>query len=172
MIKKKVEIGAIICLVAILVTLGMKIPASASVPIKYSTGNAVLPLFYTDTTTTTTYSVSNITDKPIDVTITLYNRDGSLLTDDNSYSLGSGKITCTDNLLNYRDNNSDSTVTFTLSQHKTSVLTALYSQQQNFGYGIVEWKQEGSTQQGLIMTGSGNSPNGSSGISINGGMPF
>ena len=159
-------------LVLLTCMLGSSVSVNAAT---YSTGKAVIPFFYQTSNNMYWYTVSNITDAPIDVTVTFYNSDGSMATDDSSSS--TGRITGSSDLLNYSDQNTDSTLTFTLNPHSTGAINTDYSSTAYYGYGIIQWKQNGTTLQGLVAYGSGIFINTSGEISrdsitINSGLPF
>lgn len=113
--------------------------------------------FYCDSVNTSYFSFSNITDNPINVTVTLYNSDGTLLTDDGSNSSGILKellVGGTYKFFNYSDKNSDSSATFTINAHSTEILSIGNKSYQTAGYGMVQWTQNNSTVlQGMISTG-------------------
>lgn len=164
-------------LVLVICMLGASTSASAST---YSSGKATIPFFSQSPTNWTGYYISNITDKPLDVTVTLYDSNGSLVIDDGSSSTGRIALSTTHSQpLNYSDKNTDSTVTFTINAHctiyfKVDITSTLY-----FGYGDIQWRQSGSITDGLVCTGVGfyvNTDNsnlpGRFPIDINGGLPF
>ena len=144
----------------------------------YSTGKAIIPSIYYDQTTMTGVFLSNITDDFIDVTITLYNNSGILVTDDNSSS--TGLITGSAQLINYNDNNLDSTLTFRLAAHSTGYFhlnNKLTATGMDYGYGVIKWSQSGSQLQGLVawaceFTGKSATNEFTSSIKINGVLPF
>lgn len=140
----------------------------------YSTGKAVIPWFASNVDQMSWYSVSNITDSPIDVIITFYESEGSLLIDDNNST--TGRITGTAELLNYNDRNTDSTLTFKLNPHSTGKFYAYFTNEVEYGYGIIQWKQGGNALQGLVVNGetytnrTGEESRGH--IPVNNGLPF
>jgi|GEM_PF-5513069 hypothetical protein len=155
-------------LVLVTCMLGSSASASAS---SYSTGKAVIPWYYQGTGDLSYYSVSNVTDYPIHVTVTLFNLDGSLVTDDNSSS--SGRIYGSSQLLNYSDQLQDSTLTFTLNPHCTGNFMMYTSSISQSGYGTIQWRQDGSATQGLVVTGFEQfNYQARSLIPVNNGMPF
>jgi hypothetical protein len=119
----------------------------------YSTGKAVIPAYLTSSSAKTVFSVSNITDEQISVTVTLYEKDGTIITDDNSSS--AGRITGS-NLLNYDDQNTDSTLTFTLDAHCTGYFSTNYTSSVKFGYGVIQWQQDSNALLGLVVVGAEN----------------
>ncbi len=142
----------------------------------YSTGKAVIPVYGAGGSNQTSINISNITDSPIDVTVTLYYPDGTIIIDDGSISTGLIYSTYA-TMLNYNDQHTDSTLTFTLNAHstcrfKTNITT---SQIQN-GYGVISWSQNGTTLQGLVANASLGATTTTyttaQNITINGGMPF
>jgi len=122
--------------------------ASASAS-NYSTGKAVIPFYSQDASAASYYFVSNITDSPISVTVTLYNNDGTLVTDDNSST--TGRITGSAALLNFDDQNTDSTLTFTLNAHCTGSINLLIMATAHIGYGVIQWSQSGTTLQAMVV---------------------
>ena len=161
-------------LVLVTCMLGTSGTASAST---YSTGKAVIPWYNQSSTTWCGYFVSNITNLPIDVSVTLYNEDGTVVTDDNSP--GTGRITANISgyLLNYNDQNTNSTLTFTISPHCTvyfktgKITTSTYT-----GYGVIQWQQSSDSLQGLVCYGieydTGYSQLIKLPIEVNNGLPF
>lgn len=139
----------------------------------YETGKAMIPYYNVNSGTFCTYSLSNITNSPIDITVTLFNSDGTVFTDDGNAS--TGKLIGY-SLMNYNDQNIDSSITFTLNPHSTGIFKIDINNTTNFGYGIVEWKQAGNASHGLIASGLYTIKNGTSyetsTIEINGGLPF
>jgi len=158
------------CMVLVTCMLGSSASVNAS---SYSTGKAVIPSFLQSLDAMSIYFVSNITDCPIDVTVTFYNPDGTILIDDNNQS--TGKVAGFQ-MLNYKDQNTDSTLTFTLNAHCTGYFHLQKTPQTNFGYGIIQWKQESTALQGLVVSAyylyaiSGDSSRFT--IPVNNGMPF
>lgn len=140
----------------------------------YSMGKAVIPSYEVAPTCATHFYVSNITDFPINVIMTLYKEDGSLLTDDNNIS--KGVIVGSGQLLNYCDKNTDSTVTFTLNAHCTGEVSVMYPNPLQRGYGVIQWNQDGNALQGLVAWGHmafyKSSEESRAAIEINGGLPF
>jgi hypothetical protein len=162
----------VMSLVLVTCLIGSQATISAS---SYSTGKAVIPYYIQEETFYTWCTVSNITDAPINVTVTLYDTDGTVLTDDNSISTG---LIQGEGLLNYNDQRNDSTVTFILNAHCTGIFRVRHeTTDRNYGYGIIKWDQEGNALQGLVATchEGGRYPDGErtrDSIPINNGMPF
>ncbi len=160
-------------LVMVICMLGSSVPVSAS---SYSTGKAVIPHFFLTPIFNYYIDVSNITDNPIEVTLTLYDKDGSIIKDDNNVSAGQIKAYT---VLNYCDQNVDSTASFTLNPHCTGIIELALNPIGKYGYGVIEWKQNGSIMKGLISCGyMYNYKNDSTTVQsisyfdINGGLPF
>jgi len=140
----------------------------------YASGKAVIPSFTQQANIDTNLNVSNITNAPINVTITLYNYDGTVITDDNDAN--AGKIRGT-NLLNYDDQNTNTTASFTLNGHSTGVVNIYFYTSLNYGYGVIQWSQDSDNINGLVVQGSylNRETTGETsryGIPINNGMPF
>ena len=141
----------------------------------YSTGKAVIPSYTTNSNSCCYCFVSNITDNPINVTVTLYDMDGSIVIDDNDAS--AGRITNVSGLLNYCDENSNSSLTFTLNAHSTGVFSLPFTTSLHIGYGVINWFQDSNALQGLVAWGaecyteaSGDADRAS--FEINSGLPF
>jgi hypothetical protein len=134
----------VMSLVLVTCLIGSQATSSAS---SYSSGKAVIPTYWSAVYDQTGIRVSNITDSPINVIVTLYLADGTMLTDDSSST--TGMIVGTSTLLNYNDQNTDSTVTFTLNAHCTGSFT-IEEGTRNSGYGIIQWTQNGNALQGLV----------------------
>ncbi len=129
---------------------------------------------------------SNITNDPATITITLYDTNGEIIKDtDNSQTAGAiqlGRTGATH--LNYTENLSNASVSFTLEGHKTGWIavhqTSNSTGTQDVGYGIIEWTQEGSAHNVQCLVAHGmmadiytNLANSSRfAIPINNGMPF
>jgi hypothetical protein len=160
-----------LCATCVLSVLSFASTASAAT---YSQGKATIPWYYQGSSDESGFSVSNITDSSINVIITLYNYNGTMLIDDGSSSAGFLRGS---SINNYSDNNTDSTVTFTLDAHSTGNFTlSVYSTIHN-GYGIIQWNQSGTALQGLVVSGTQIFHQSSSSqvrtpISINNSMPF
>ncbi|MGN6715305.1 hypothetical protein [Anaerocolumna jejuensis] len=161
-------------LIMVTCMLGSSVPVSAS---SYSTGKAVIPQFKGSDREFSAYQISNITDSPIDVTITLYDKDGTIVTDDNSPITGF-IIANNASISNYSDKNNDYTLSFTLNAHCSTSFQAAYSDIPHYGYGVISWKQSGTTLQGLVAFGvlyngfNNHDYTYVHDISINNGLPF
>ena len=148
----KILISCLVMVTCIFIT---SVPAMAS---NYSTGKAVIPYYYQGPVDYCLFTVSNITDDPIDVTITFYRQDGTVVTDDGTatggiITVGSQTI---DQTIDYNDNNTDNTVTFTLNEHCSTHISLYYTgsnTEKYLGYGIISWKQESTALQGLVAYG-------------------
>lgn len=170
--KKVVCFIAIICLLLSL----FSVPAFAS---SYQTahGSAFANFCQCTTINTTWIYLSNITDDPVDVTITFYNNDGTLITDDGSASTGLLKCSSGGAIIsNYSDNNSDSSITFTMDGHNTCNLSFGDSSTSKSGYGVIQWTQENSSVSTALVGSSvwirSDSLYARTALLINGGMPF
>lgn len=180
--KKKISILVITCVIIVTGVLGYKTLVSAgstTPPIgTYSTGKAVIPHFGEANNTSTGFTVTNITDNPINVTVTLYNNDGTMLVDDNSATTGIITSGQPDQLLNYCDQSTNSSATFTINAHCTGKLLLSTTTVSRTGYGIIQWTQNtGNTLQGLVVSGfqfinSGTDQATVLPIDVNGGLPF
>ena len=143
-----------------------------------ASGTAYMSYFNCDTGNFAWWSLANITDDPVDVTITFYNYDGTLITDDGSRSTGLFKCP-TDaavTVTNYSDSNSDSSIAFTLGAHDLCSFTMgndyLYSKR---GYGVIQWTQENSSVANALIGWSllvRANPYDRTTMAINNGMPF
>ena len=158
-------------LVMVICMLGSSIPVSAS---NYSKGKAIMSEFYTDNITTSYIGLSNITDAPITVTVTLYDNDGSLIKDDNNINTGRVRGFY---LINYSDQATDATATFIINPHCTGFVALAPTTDAHYGYGVVQWEQNSNVLQGLVGVGnkvvnSGTNNPSQLYIPINNGLPF
>lgn len=141
-----------------------------------SSGKAYINAYCICNVLTDNINVSNITDKPIKVTVTLYKQNGTLLVDDGNNT--SGIIAdCSPNqgyLADYSENGTNSSLTFTLNAHSTGIF-CLKSPDSNptFGYGVIQWTQDNSSvthamTANIVEIGSTTKCP----LSINSGLPF
>lgn len=121
------------------------VKAMSSNSVETATGKAILNEVACDASNCTYFTSSNITDSPINVKVTIYKHDGTLLTDDGSSSSGIIRIADAASVMqNYSDNNNDSTLTYTLPAHTTG--TIVITNAITFrGYGVVQWSQSNSS---------------------------
>lgn len=155
-----------------------------------ASGSAVIPYYQgsMDTgmyVTTGLLTVSNITDSPITVTITLYDHNGDIVTDtaDPSSSAGHLKLAGSSaSVTNWIDNAAgpDYSVSFTLGGHNTLRLS-ISSETTSLGYGRIQWYQSNSSATHGLTAHSRvwvyhdlgtKISNSMDSISVNGGMPF
>lgn len=138
--------------IMVMCTLGISTSAYASTESK---GKAIIPFFYQGQSCWTGYYVSNITDKPIDVIVTLYDSNGSMIIDDGNAN--TGRIRMSEFLgivpQSYNDKNADSTITFSINPHSSTYFKMDITNSTYFGYGDILWRQSGSITQGLVCTG-------------------
>lgn len=142
-----------------------------------ASGSAYLNIFYTNSDVTNCINISNITDQPVSVTLTLYKADGTLIKDDGSSTTGyikENKEDCSA-LLNYSDNNPTSTLTFTLNAHSSGCFWIGNRSLLTTGYGVIKWSQNNSTADKALVAAavqfSATTTN-SVPFLINAGMPF
>lgn len=139
-------------------------------------GSAVIPTYwftrnekYPDVVSNLFY-ISNITDQPISVDVTLFNCDGTI------YKIPAGDHVYIYNTISYTLNNINSTISFELNPNATTYMvfgTSVYVKR--YGYGIIEWTQDSNNTYGLVAAGSllHSQPEVSRyAIPINYGMPF
>jgi hypothetical protein len=161
----------VMSLVLLTCLIGSQATISAS---SYSTGKAVIPTFYQGPITRSSFYVSNITDSPIEVIVTLYDSDGSIVIDDNDPA--AGRIMGSSELLNYNELNTDCTLTFTLNSHGTGNFRISMYTEVKYGYGIIQWKQGGNVLQGLVVhggiVGHHEIDDSTYAVPVNGGLPF
>lgn len=142
----------------------------------YSTGKAVIPYFYQSPDAKTSLLIANITDEPIDVTVTLYDNTGKIVTDDNNIS--GGFIVSDSAFTNYNEPTTDCTATFTLGAHGSGFFNvASGSSTSKYGYGIIKWDQASNALQGLVVSGACSTKRTKGeesvfAIPVNGGLPF
>ena len=117
-------------------------------------GSASIPHFLTDNASTglwTFYYLSNITGNNLEVEIDLYNRDGTLMQDDNSAT--TGLITMAPlALVNSYSENGGNTAKFTIGPHQT-VSLQLAPTPTNWGHGFIRWKQDGTRRKAMLAHG-------------------
>ncbi len=103
----------------------------------------------------TDIKLSNISATPVQVKVSLYKQDGTLITDDGPAT--SGKIHSIYPGGSYTDNISDATVSFTLDPHKSTRIEWQAIDTPNasiIGYGVIEWSSAGADpQQPLLADG-------------------
>ncbi len=148
-----------------------------------SKGNtAVIPHFYSYDYTSYYYKTflyfTNITDDTITVTLTLYDSDGTLISDDDSSTagdiIGENFVSGT-----YDETLTSETMSFNIASGKTVILKFQHSDY-TLMYGMVEWSQTGSGhgRHGLLASGSEmfdhftNHKRYRRNIDINGNKPF
>ena len=127
-----------------------------------NSGTAVIPFYHASidpdgNVYQTNISLSNITDKNINVEVILYKKDGTILTDTDNNPYG-GTIRGFD-LLNYYDNFSDKTLSFTLGPNSSGRFD-IYNLEPIeisgiYGYGIIKWTQDSTAVNGLVASGIG-----------------
>jgi hypothetical protein len=144
-----------------------------------STGEALLNHFYYNGSASdyTWLYVHNITDNPINVSMTIYKDDGTILTDDGTSSTGLVTTILTiggTELSNYSETTTGTTLTFTLNAHCSgSILLGSTTAASTIGYGVFNWSQEGTTYQGLVVSGYyGKVGTWMAPVSVNDGNPF
>lgn len=154
------------------------IAASNNMGSGFSMGKAVLSFHYYNHETYTAYYVSNITDKPVDVSIIFYNSDGTIKTDDNNQN--DGYIKGNIESLNYSEQTPDTSATFSLAPHATTCLIIQNplstDEQEHYGNGVIKWSQESNNLQSLVVhsqvTSIVNNSWSRFAIDVNSGMPF
>jgi len=153
--------------------------ASGSATIPHFLGGPGNPSVSVDVYVTVLY-FSNVTDKPINVSVKLFKHDGTLLTDDGSATTGQFKSWQYDS---YNDNVADKSVVMTIQPNSTSLFSINPTQSLAQGYGVIEWEQNGNAVQGLVShgrfyrhflghNGTHNLNEMGYSIPINSGMPF
>lgn len=160
----------LIGLVAMVCLLGM-------VGVAYgNSGSAIIPSFMTTYTSSTQYvntllRITNITNEPIDVKISLFQINGSLLS-------GTKYVASYDNVNNLNTSLTDATVSFSIDPNSTCqiIFNTLTSSSITYGYGRIEWYQGSKASVGLVVFGY-NTYKDSMGydravLPINNGLPF
>ena len=111
-----------------------------------ASGKAIIPYFHAETTTGINYTkfyISNITNNPINVKVTLFSKDGIVFK-----NVGSLIYTGV-NLENLNTNLSDASLSYTLDSNKTSEIMFTHITLE-FGYGFIEWTQDSDSVYGLV----------------------
>ncbi len=158
-------------LVLVTCMLGTSVPAKAEV--YYHAGSAYIPMFVSFDTGRCIYNVSNITDHPMFVTVVLFDASGTIVKDDKN--INTGRLTGSEELINYSDQNSDNTsISFTLNPHTSGTFYVQYTAPIYHGYGTITWEQGGDTTLGMVAHGMfyNSTEKSRVDIPINGGMPF
>lgn len=144
-------------------------------------GSAVIPSFYSSETTAqnvfAAIEMSNISNNVITVSITLYDKNGSVFIDDGGED--SGDITA-DNVINYSDSCYNHTAEFDIEPHGTISFVAFHTAgvEKNYHYGIIEWESDSMDANALIATLRRNNHFYNSNtysmmaVPINNGLPF
>lgn len=142
-----------------------------SIPAFAASGKAIVPpgdfrYFSASLNYNHMYFVSNITNSPITVKITIFGKSGSVITTGIS---GSSNVT------NFTVNPGDCSVSFDLDANATGYVT--YSPTtQEWGYATIEWSQDSSAPYGLIADVkeglTGTTGYGIRTLAVNNGMPF
>lgn len=121
-----------------------------------NSGMATIPYFYASDGTyysSSVYFISNVTEEPITVTITLYKEDGTILTDtDNDSTTGTIRGTNFSSYSEYSDINSPSSLTVTLNGLESGYLS-ICSSTLSFGHGVIKWNQDSNALYGLVSHG-------------------
>lgn len=86
------------------------------------------------------YFLSNITSKTVSVTVTLYDKSGSIIKDDVNISTGTLRGSSSIDLLNYNDNPTNGSITFNLAANSTGYFY-IVPPINVYGYGYIEWSQ-------------------------------
>lgn len=142
-------------------------------------GSAAIPHFFSSSGgggyNTLYLHFSNTKSSSIDVTLTLYNKTGSIITDDGSATAGAIQA---DNVSNYSDNNSGSTVTLTIPAHSSSMISYQWNSSKQYGFGLVEWRNDTKDETSMLAQGYTFNANTNTNermayvVTINGGLPF
>ena len=144
-------------------------------------GSAVVPMFYVITSSNGSQAspwiyMTNITSDDITVTVTYYDRSGTILSDgEDSQTAGLVRGV---NLNNYDGSLTGASATFTISPNNQGIiyLQNAVSDPSRTGSAIIEWTQDSDARIGLIahqltFTSDPNGPARYS-VCINGGLPF
>lgn len=121
--------------------------------VQAKSGSAVIPFYYIEKssnhTDKTILYISNITDQPISVDITLFTKEGTIFKDT------AGDHIFISNVSSYSLNNINSTLSFNLNSNATTYIV-LKSEltTQKYGYGVIEWSQDSNNTYGLVASGS------------------
>lgn len=144
-----------------------------------ASGKAVMASAYADTSSAanTYIKLTNITNAPVDVKVTFYSHDGSVIKDAGNNS-STGLIRGFNGIA-YDETLTDASVSITLAANNTGdVRLGNTPSSYVWGYAVIEWEQtDSSVPFGLIAHGfrvvnSGASSYNETSILINGGMPF
>ena len=145
-----------------------------------NSGSAIIPLYAASNYAGYRYStwvyLSNITDQDINVKVTLYKTNGTILTDT------VGEYINGHYLSNYNDKLTDASLSFTLGPNSFGKFSINSNEHPNTGttagYGIIKWEQDSKAVQGLVAHAIGyyvmtsNPVPSQLAIPINNGLPF
>ena len=140
-----------------------------------ASGNVVIPHFYTSNSSNlySFFYLSNISNVPVDVEITFYDKTGAILRGNNDASTGPIRGY---EVTNYAEPPVGATATLTIAPNATSRLS-LRASLQTAGHGVIKWTQTNSSRrramvaQGRVWSQSGSVSQGYA-IVINNGKPF
>ena len=125
-------------------------------PLYAGQGSAVLPFYRSylvdsNNASSCMFYMSNVTDETIDVKVTLYNKTGSVIVDETSSSITSGRFRG-GNVTNWNDNPSDGSITFSLQAENTGFIY-IGTESSEYGFGKIEWTSSGSSVYGMVAHG-------------------
>ena len=113
-----------------------------------NSGSAIIPYFHAETATGINYTkiyISNITNNPINVKVTLFSKDGFVFKNVGSLITGT-------NMEGFNSNLSDASFSYTLDSNKSSMFMFNHTSRE-FGYGLIEWTQDSDSVYGLVAMG-------------------
>ena len=126
-------------------------------------------------------NVSNITNKPVTITIKIYNQDGNLVIDGDG-SETTGNMRGVHSFTNYSESLTGKTVEFTLAANGSAGIYLLGDSGSTdlLSYGTIKWQQNSKATVALIANISSNrfsrisgqQSSGKTQMEINGGLPF
>lgn len=113
-------------------------------------GSAVMPVcknykISSQETYNTQIYLSNVTDASIDVTITIFNYDGTIVKDSGSTLFRAGNVS------NFNGNpTSNDSATFTLAANNSAYFIFENASSSQYGYALIEWSQTSNAIYGLL----------------------
>ena len=127
-------------------------------------------------------TVSNISNKPVTVTLTFYNDAGDIITDSGDVTNAGNIHLQLDGVSGYTESVPNASVQFVIGANKTATLTLKSDTDgsNTFGYGTITWKKNGVKGVALLahtridefMRDSEKSSRGDYTVAINNGLPF
>ena len=149
-----------------------------------NSGSAIIPHYVASRTVDqksmlyTWFFVSNITDQDINVEVTFYRNDGSIVHDTDNDPKG-GTLRAY-SVSNYKQHLSDTSLSFTIGPNSSGQFEIVSYEHWEYskmgGYGIIKWEQNSKAVQGLVAHAlefyEWDKVKSQTSVHINNGLPF